>query len=139
MAYFAPLSFEFHNPERHERLLALRDARICRLVDMDIVSLNERIVSSDEIQLEAFLLYAPTLTPNHRDVMTFRLSDEIRISCINWQGRHFITGTGTRFFVNVALTCLDIVRVMAYRYQLYTGKPPVFLKKFEEGASRSIF
>jgi transcription factor STE12 len=63
------------------------------------------------------------MCPNHKDISSFRLTsspEQSSISCVNWKGRFFISGT-------------DIVRFLVHRYHYFIQRMPFSLKKFEEG------
>ncbi|KAG6336745.1 hypothetical protein ID866_2350 [Astraeus odoratus] len=55
----------------------------------------------------------------HQSMRRFHLSPSEHVTCVQWSGRHYITGT-------------DIVRSLVFRFEAF-GRPVRNLKKFEEG------
>lgn len=68
------------------------------------VSVNESVMPRENIStqlhsisdraVDLFLQSAPQRCCNHKDIMAYQLQEKSYISCVNWRGRCFITGTG---------------------------------------------
>jgi hypothetical protein len=119
-----------------------RDARIFQCIKVDQAQFEGQIMHQEEMALQRFIDGAPQLAPGHQDIVAYTLNEEgLVISCINWFGKHYITGTGLStieknildLFIPVSSCFLDIVRILYHRYQFYMGGLPPHSKKFEEG------
>ncbi|KAI3650816.1 hypothetical protein MP228_004297 [Amoeboaphelidium protococcarum] len=97
-----------------------RDTRLFKILKIDPQQFSREIYAADEVALQTFLDDAPSIANEHKYVASYMIDDGVRVSCVNWKGRWFISGT-------------DIVRVLLHRYTLYTGRKPFNMKKFEEG------
>lgn len=102
------------------RVVDDRDLRLFRVLKIDDEEFCRALYSPEEISLQYFIESAPEKTTEHRDVLSYQLESDMRVSCVNWKGRHFITGT-------------DIVKVLLHRYETFAGRKPASIKKFEEG------
>lgn len=91
----------------HE-LTDTRDQRLFRILRVNQTRFCEALYSLDELILDRFLKTGHRLAKDHEQIVSLGLGDGMTsISCINWRGRCFITGTGTliystkfRFFMN---------------------------------------
>ncbi|KAI3660867.1 hypothetical protein MP638_006624 [Amoeboaphelidium occidentale] len=110
-----PKDFGFCKFELEER-----NERIFRIMQITPERFLNAPFEAKELALERFILKANTLTSGHQDMVTFKLRDDVVITCCQWKHRCFITGT-------------DIVRLLVYRFEEFTGKSPLSMKKFEEG------
>lgn len=97
-----------------------RDLRLFRILKIDTKSYCRNLHCPEEIALQLFVENAIENCSEHRTVLSYLVEPEVRVSCINWKGRCFITGT-------------DIVRLLLHRYETFVGRKPASIKKFEEG------
>jgi hypothetical protein len=110
----------FPDPNEYGSEVSKRDERIFNILGLDFCKFKDQILSEDDLALERFMQAAISKTPNHKDIVTYTMKDESCVSCVNWKGRNFISGT-------------DIVRLLLARYEYFLQRPPVNIKKFEEG------
>ena len=97
-----------------------RDVRLMRVLKIDPQQFCRALYSAEELALQHFIQSAAARATEHKSVLAYRLRADAHLSCVNWKGRCFVTGT-------------DIVRFLTHRYETFTGRKPANVKKFEEG------